>query len=245
MFGQIFQTVFYQPVLSLLVFLYNQVGDLGIAIILLTILIKIILWPLSQKSIKSQAEMQSLQPKLNDLKKKYKDDKAALGQATMELYKEHKINPMSSCLPLLIQLPFLYGVFRALRVGLTQDLNLVYPFITPPSDLSFMSFGVDLGQRVVVLAVLAGLAQFIQSKMMLKKQPKTSEATTGGVEEMSAIMSKQMVYMFPVMTIIFGLSLPGGLTLYWLMFTLLTAFQQLVVQKKKDPQGPIEGQVVS
>ncbi len=244
MFGQIFQTVFYQPVLNLLVFLYNQVGDLGIAIILLTILIKVILWPLSQKSIKSQADMQMLQPKLNELKKKYKDDKTALGQATMDLYKEYKINPMSSCLPLLIQLPFLYGVFRALRVGLTQDLSLVYPFITPPTDLSFMSFGVDLSQRVVALAVLAGLAQFVQSKMMMKKQPAANK-NEGGIEEMSAIMNKQMVYLFPIMTIVFGLSLPGGLTLYWLMFTLLTAFQQLVVQKKKDPEGPIEGQVIS
>jgi YidC/Oxa1 family membrane protein insertase len=245
MFGNFFQLVFYQPVLNLLVFLYSQIGDLGIAIILLTIIIKLIFWPLSQKSTKSQLAMQGIQTELNDLKKKHADNKEELGKATLELYKKHKINPLSSCLPLLIQLPFIYAIFTTLRVGLSEDLDLVYSFINPVTTISTISFGVDLGQRVIILAVLAGLAQFIQSKLMLKKQVKTTPATKGsGMENMAEIMGKQSAYLFPIMTIFFGMSLPGGLTLYWFIFTLLTILQQVLVQKKQD-RGPIEGVVIS
>ncbi len=245
MFGNFFQLVFYQPVLNLLLFLYGQIGDLGIAIILLTLIIKLIFWPLSQKSTKSQLAMQGIQAELNDLKKKYADNKEALGKATIELYKKHKINPLSSCLPLLIQLPFIYAIFRTLRVGLSEDLDLVYSFINPVTTISTISFGVDLGQRVIVLAVLAGLAQFIQGKLMLKKQVKTTPPTEGsGMENMTAIMGKQSTYLFPIMTVFFGMSLPGGLTLYWFTFTLLTLLQQVLIQKKQD-RGPINGVVVS
>ncbi|MCK5211168.1 membrane protein insertase YidC, partial [Candidatus Parcubacteria bacterium] len=109
-----FQTFFYQPVLNLLVFLYNIVpgNDLGIAIILLTVVIKLLLLPLSKKSIKSQKALQDLQPQTEELKKKFKDNKEAMSKAMLELYKKNKVNPFSSCLPLIVQLPFLFAVFR-------------------------------------------------------------------------------------------------------------------------------------
>jgi len=247
----LYQVIFYQPILNALTFLYNHTADLGIAIILLTILIKVVLWPLSQKAIKSQAQLQAMQPKIDELKKKYADDKAGLGQATMSLYKEHKINPLSSCLPLLIQLPFLFAVFRVLRVGLSEDLHLVYSFLTKPENFQAVSFGfMDLSKPVVYLAVLAGAAQFVQSKMMLAKQKKAniSSENTGKEEGMTNIMNKQMMYIFPVMTVVFGLSLPGGLTLYWFMFTALTVLQQFLVlrleKNKLVSAGPIEGEII-
>lgn len=246
-----FTTVFYQPVLNLLVFLYNYVSfsDIGIAIILLTIVIKLILWPLNSSSIKSQKSLQDLQPKLDELKKKYKDDKVALSQATMDLYKEHKVNPFSSCLPLLIQLPFLIAVFRVFRDGVNSHLDLVYPFITNPDSINMISFGVvDLSVRNIPLAIIAGLAQFWQSKMMIAKKP---EIKTKGAkdENMAAVMSKQMMYIMPIITIIIGMSLPGGLTLYWFVLTLFTVFQQLIifkkVNKKNENSGIIEGEIIN
>ena len=245
----LYQIICYQPILNLLAFLYNNTNDLGVAIILLTIAIKLVLWPLSKKAIKSQTELQAIQPKIEELKKKYADNKAELGKATMDLYKEHQINPLSSCLPLLIQLPFLFAVFRVLRVGLQQDLGLVYSFLAKPQNFHTLSFGfMDLSKPVIYLAVLAGAAQFIQSKMMLAKQKKANIGQNSGTEEsMTNIMNKQMTYIFPVMTVIFGLSLPGGLTLYWFMFTALTVLQQFLVlktQKKKIPSGPIEGEII-
>ena len=246
----LYQVICYQPILNVLVFLYNNTADLGVAIILLTVIIKAALWPLSQKAIKSQTELQAVQPKIDELKKKYANDKAGLGQATMDLYKEHKINPLSSCLPLLIQLPFLFAVFRVLRNGLLKDLGLVYFFLAKPENFNALSFGfMDLSKPVIYLAVLAGIAQFIQSKMMLAKQKKSNigQKTPDAQEDMANIMSKQMTYIFPVMTVIIGISLPGGLTLYWFMFTVLTILQQFLVLKAKKENvisGPIEGEII-
>jgi YidC/Oxa1 family membrane protein insertase len=249
--GNLFTTIFYQPILNLLVFLYNTVSfqDLGIAIILLTILIKLILWPLGQQSIKSQKSLQDLQPKIEDLKKKYVGDKVGLSQATMALYKEHKINPFSSCLPLLVQLPFLFAVYQVFRDGLGNKLDLVYPFIYKPEIINSISFGfLDLGKPNVYLAVLAGLAQFWQAKMMMAKTP-TVKTEGAKDENMAAIMSKQMLYFMPAITIFIGISLPGGLTLYWFVITVLTALQQLFIfRKKKDTTTnknlPIEGEII-
>ncbi|MFA5000543.1 MAG: YidC/Oxa1 family membrane protein insertase [Patescibacteria group bacterium] len=244
-----FTSVFYQPILNLLVFLYNTISfqDLGVAIILLTAVIKLVFWPLGRSSIKSQKALQELQPKLEELKKQYGKDKAGLSQATMALYKENKVNPFSSCLPLLIQLPFLIAVYRVFRDGVDNKLELVYSFIGRPEVLNVISFGfLDLSKRSIVLAVLAGLAQFWQAKMLSRKKP--AVVSPGSKDEsMTAIMNKQMLYFMPAITIFIGLSLPAGLTLYWFVLTLFTALQQVVTFKKKDDGGDkkmIEGEIV-
>ena len=249
----LFHVIFYQPILNLLIFLYNTISfhDLGLAIIFLTIVIKAVLWPLSQKSIKAQKSLQDLQPKINALKKEYKDDKQKQGQAMIQLYKEHKINPFSSCLPLLIQLPFLIAVFQVFRDGLNNKLNLVYPFIERPEEINAMAFGfLDLSKPNIYLAILAGLAQFWQAKMMITK--KAAIKTEGSKDEdMAAIMNKQMLYFMPALTVFIGWTLPGGLTMYWFIVTLLTAVQQLIVFKRHNQEQAqivekkvIDGEVV-
>lgn len=246
--SQLFTTIFYQPILNLLVFLYNTVSfqDLGVAIILLTVIIKAILWPLNKKSIKSQKDLQDLQPKLNELKKQYGDDKMGLSQATMNLYKESKINPLSSCLPLLIQLPFLFAVYRVFRDGLNNKLDLVYSFINKPEVINGVFLGfLDLNKPSIYLAVLAGLAQFWQAKMMSTKKPEVKTDSSKD-ESMTSIMNKQMLYFMPAITIFIGISLPGGLTLYWFIITLLTALQQALIFKKKNSTlgKTIEGDII-
>lgn len=226
----IFQLIFYQPILNLLVFIYNLVPghDLGVAIIILTIIIKLILLPLSKKSLTSQKSLQELQPQIEELKKKYSSKKEEMGRAMMELYKKNKVNPFSSCLPLIIQFPFLIAVFQVFRSGLTNgSLNLIYTFIEKPEVINNIAFGfLDLSQRSVALAVLAGLAQFWQSRMLMTKRPPIKNAVSKD-EDMMAIMNKQMVYFMPVLTVFFGLSFPGGLALYWFVTTLLTGLQQM------------------
>lgn len=245
----IFTTIFYQPILNLLVLLYDTVAlqDLGVAIILLTASIKLIFWPLSRSSIKSQKALQDMQPKIEELKKKYGDDKIGLSQATMNMYKENKVNPFSSCLPLLIQLPFLFSVYRVFTDGLSNRLDLVYSFIPRPETINTVTLGLlDLSKPNVYLAIMAGLAQFWQAKMMIRSKPAVK--TEGSKDEsMAAIMNKQMLYFMPAITIFIGLSLPGGLTLYWFVFTLFTALQQLITFRKKDgpsSSGPIEGELI-
>src|SRR3989338_3406607 len=130
-----FTILFYQPILNLLVWLHNIIpgDDFGWAIIALTILIKIILLPLSAKSLRSQKALQEIQPKVEAIKAKQKDNKEMLGKEMMLLYKNEKVSPFSSCLPLLIQLPFLFAIFKVLRDGLQNGaLDKLYPFIAAP-----------------------------------------------------------------------------------------------------------------
>jgi len=251
--GQLFQTFFYQPILNLLIFFYNYVPghDLGLAIILLTIVIKLILYPLSRQSIKSQKALRDLQPKLNKIKEKYKGDREALGKATLALYRDNKINPFSSCLPLLVQIPFFFAVFRVFRDELNhQSLNLIYPFLEKPETLNTFFFNiVDLSHPSKILAVLAGLAQFWQTKMLMAKKP-AIKAPEAKDENMTAILNKQMLYFMPALTVFFGFTFPGGLALYWLVTTLLTVAQQKIVfrgglaQPADTEKKVIEGEVV-
>jgi YidC/Oxa1 family membrane protein insertase len=237
----IFETLFYQPILNLLVFLYNSFGDLGIAIILLTLIVKLVLWPLSRKAIKSQKALQDLQPKINELKAKHKKDKQAMSVALMALYKENKVNPFSSCFPLLIQLPFFFAIFRVFRDGFAQDhLDLLYPFISNPETINTISLGFfNLEEVSYVLAVLAGLAQFWQARMMSSRKPEVK--TEGSKDEnMLAIMNKQMLYVMPFVTVLIGAYFPAGLTLYWFLTTLFTALQQKVMFKKRKIEESIK-----
>ena len=249
--SNLFTTIFYQPILNLLVWLYNIVPghDIGAAIILLTVIIKLALLPLSRKAIISQKSLQDLQPKMEELKKKYADNKEEQGKAMIKLYQENKVNPFSSCLPILIQLPFLFAVYKVFMAGLKSDsLDLVYSFIHRPESISVISMGfLDLSRPNWVLAVLAGAAQFWQAKMMItKKPPSAVQGQKGAIDEgMAAMMNKQMLYFMPIFTVFIGLSLPGGLTLYWFVVTILTALQQIfvfnkILNKDKKPESPVE-----
>ena len=234
--SNIFETLFYQPILNLLVYLYNIVpgNDLGIAIIFLTVVIKMVLWPLSRQAIESQKKLQELQPEMEKIKKEHKDNKEELGRAMMALYKEKSINPFSSCLPLLIQLPFFFAVFKVFRDGFENgSLDLVYSFVTKPELINSISLGfVNLSNPNAVIALAAGGAQYWQAKMTLSKKPATP-ADPNKAPDMTEMMNKQMLYFMPLLTIFIGFTLPGGLSLYWLTTTLLTVLQQHYIFKGK------------
>lgn len=231
----LYHVVLYKPIFNVLIFLYNIVPchSLILAITILTILIKLVLLPLSAYSLKSQRAIQELQPKLDELKKKFKDDKQALAKATMELYKENKVNPASSCLPLLIQFPFLIAVYQVFQSGLTNaNFDNLYSFVANPGAIDASFFGIlNLSKPSVVLAIITGLAQYIQTKMLITKKakPKVEGAKD---ENMLANMNKSMLYFMPFMTVLIGIRFPSGLVYYWLLTTLLTIFQQKIVFKK-------------
>lgn len=235
--GAFFNTILYQPLFNILVGLYNLIPgtDIGLAIIALTLLIKLVLYPLMTTSIRAQKDLQELQPKVKALKEQYGSNKEELARRTMELYKTHKINPLSSCFPILVQLPILLALYWVLRDGLgTADFSQLYSFVKNPGTLDPHFFGwVDLAKPNVVLAVLAGIAQFWQAKMLMAKRPSAAVASAGGKDEdFAAIMNKQMTYVMPIVTLLISLKLPGGLALYWLVSTVLTAVQQIIVFKK-------------
>ncbi|MDD5626877.1 MAG: YidC/Oxa1 family membrane protein insertase [Patescibacteria group bacterium] len=237
MLGDLFRTLLYQPLFNLLVFFYNIIPghDLGIAIIVLTIVLRFILYPLSAKSVKSQKALQDLQPELEKIKKQYQNDKEGMSRATMEFYRKNKINPLSSCLPILIQFPFLIAIYQVLRDGLNNPevLKLLYSFVHNPGKLDpyFLNF-LDLGARNVYLAILAGVTQFWQSRMLMKKKKPAPRASGNDFSAIAANMTNQMVYIMPVLTIFIALSFPAGLSLYWVATTLFSIAQQWLVMRK-------------
>lgn len=239
----LFQTILYQPIFNLFVGLYGLIPDVGVAILLLTILIKAVLYPLTASSIKAQKSLMELQPKMEELKKKHKDNQQLLAQETMKLYKENKVNPFGSCLPILIQLPVFLALYWVLQAGLTKDsFDLLYSFVPNPGHINTVSFGIiDLKSRSIVLAVLAGLAQFVQTKMMTRKRPPKAAGEGGKDENMMTMMNKQMLYFMPFMTVFIGIQLPGGLSWYWFLSTVFTALQQLILFRKKDAGGTGQG----
>ncbi len=237
MFSSLFHIVLYQPLFNLFVFLYNilPAHDVGLVILLVTVIIRLVLYPLTSAGLKAQKTMQELAPKQAEIQKKFANDKQAQAQATMELYKNNKVNPVTSCLPTLLQIPVLYALYRVFSDGLlSKDLNIVlYSFVHNPEKINAISLGfLNLSQPSYVLAVLAGLAQFWQARGMIRT-PTPKEAGEGGKDENTmAIMNKQMLYIMPVMTVVIGIRFPAGLTLYWFLSTLFMALQQWFLNRR-------------
>jgi YidC/Oxa1 family membrane protein insertase len=217
----------YYPLLNLLVFFYNFIPDIGVVIILVTLLIRLVLAPSFHKSLKSQKALTDLQPKLNELREKYKNDKEGQARAMMALYSEHKINPFASCLPLLVQLPILIALYHVFNKALGgAELQNLYSFVRNPGiiDPTFLNF-LDLSKPSLVLGIIAGLSQFWQSKMMLAKNQ-------GQQDQTAKIMAMQTTYILPIISVVIAARLPAGLPLYWIVTTLFAVAQQYYIIKK-------------
>lgn len=234
----IFNTVLYQPLLNILfLFHYYIPGhDIGVAVILLTLLIRFIFYPLGVQAIKSQKKMAELQPRLKEIQEKYKNDKEAQTKATMDFYKEQKFNPFSGCLPMIVQLPFLIALYQVFLKGINTDaFAQLYSFVPHIGQINTMFLGiVDLAHPNTILAILAGVAQFFQSKTM-PQQPKSK--ASGG--ELMGALSKQMMYFFPIITIVICLNFPSAIALYWIATTAFSIVQQLIISRtalKTNPQ---------
>ena len=208
-----------KPALYLLNFFYKYVGNYGIAIILVTVLIKILFWPIAQKGLKSMKNMQKIQPKMAKLKEKYKNDSARLNQEMMGLYKTYKVNPLGGCLPMFLQIP----VFFALYKVLLQAIELRHaPFMLWITDLSApdrLMIGIDIPYLggLPVLTLLMGGSMFLQQKMT----PSPADAT----------QAKIMMFLPVIFTFMF-LNFASGLVLYWLVNNLLSIGQQYLINKQ-------------
>jgi YidC/Oxa1 family membrane protein insertase len=195
------------PLLITLKFLYGYVHNYGIAIIILTILIKLIFWPLGNKSYKSMKEMQKLQPKMVALREKYKDDKTRLSQESMALYKTHKVNPLGGCLPMVVQIPVFFGLYKALLYAIELRHSPLFWWI---QDLSAKD-------PYYITPIIMGATMFIQQKM-----------TPSGADPMQA---KIMLFMPVIFTFMF-LNFPSGLVIYWLFNNIISIGQQVYINKQ-------------
>ncbi|HJH06607.1 YidC/Oxa1 family membrane protein insertase [Fusobacterium ulcerans] len=191
----------------MLVFMHHLTGNFGLAIIGVTILMKIILLPLTLKQDKSMKSMKKLQPELDKLKEKYKGDPKMLNQKTMELYQQHKVNPAGGCLPLLVQLPILWALFGVLRGGIV------------PQDSTFLWMELVKPDPFYILPVLNGVVSFVQQKVM-------------GSSDNPQM--KNMMYMFPIMMVFISYKMPAGLQIYWLTSSLAGVIQQYLIMKRGE-----------
>lgn len=240
-FRKLFRTIFYQPIYNTLVFFIGvaPLHDLGIAIILLTILIRLILLVPSQRAIVSQRRMQELQPKLESVKKKYAGNQERIAAETMQLWKEHKVNPFGSCLPLIIQFPVLIALFYVISNGLNPDNS--YLIYSPLKNIDFTLirtnfFGIlELTKmNTFVLPLIVGLLQFFQFKLSMLKKTAASGSDGPSIGKSSEMQTanKMMAYVMPVMIAFFTASTPAGVGLYWGVSTLFGLVQQVIANRK-------------
>src|SRR3989344_2100417 len=233
-----FSTVFYKPLYNTLVLILSAVpgANVGVAIILLTVAVRGTLLPLSHKSVTSQAKMRTRAPHLEKLKEKHKDNKQEQARKTMELYKEHGINPFSGCLLVLIQLPIIFALYFVFFKGL-PNLNAehLYSFVHLPSTVSMMFLGIVLSKKSLVLAFLAAITQYYQIKLSIPAMaPVEPGAKPSFKDDFARSFNVQMRYMLPV--IVFGISysISAAVALYWTTSNLFSVAHELYVKRKAE-----------
>ena len=235
-------TIFIQPIFNLLILIYNLIGDMGLAIILLTILIQLLLVPLYNRQLKSQQAMKDLQPKLKKVQEKHAKDKQKQSQAMMELYKSEGVNPLSGCLPLLIQFPIFIAVYYVFRSYLTEDsFQLLYSFVSRPETLNTGFLGwCDLAQPdKIILPILAGVTTYFQIQSMPQPDlaPRGDDKKgkdQGFGAQLTKVFSSQMKGFMPIMSFVIVMQMPAAIGVYWITRNIFTIIQQKMLLKDHD-----------
>ncbi len=231
MLTQIWDTALYNPLVNALAFLVSVVpgGNVGIAVIILTLLVKTALIPLSQRSIESQAKMKTLEPFLKEIKKKG-GSKEEQARATMDLYKKHKTNPFSGCLLVLIQIPIIFALYYVFFKGLKFDGEFLYSFVNAPEHINNFFLWIDISKKSLILAILAGISQFFQAYYMPKSTPSTNDGSFQ--ESFAKSMQMQMKYILPIVIVFIAYSISGAIALYWMTSNIFQIGQQIYTNKK-------------
>ncbi len=217
-----FVGIFAKPIGWLLELLYDFIGSYGLAVVVFTVIVKLCLYPLYAKQIKSTANMANMQPKIQAIQKKYANDQETMNIKMMELYKEEKFNPMGGCLPMIIQMPIIFGIFALLRNPMAYISGTKMLMAIHESFLWMM----DLSQPDQwILPIAAGITTFVSFAQ--------TQAQQGGTDpnNPSAGMTKMMKYFFPIMIVWMGRSFPSGLTIYWFLGQLIQIFFNLHLNK--------------
>jgi YidC/Oxa1 family membrane protein insertase len=225
MIGEIFHAFVYQPLLNSLIFLYQTLpfSDLGLAVISLTVLVRIVVLPLNLRSARLQKGLQRLQPKIKEIQQNYKDNSQEQARLTAALFKSEKINPLTSFWPLMIQLPILLALYQLFWQGLWQPIDSLV--INP---VSFGLLAIDLSAPSSIFALAAGLAQWLQSQQTGVVQ---TAAKAPASKTVAVVLQKEMLFLFPLITILILWGLPSALALYWLTSSLLAVTEQKVFLK--------------
>lgn len=236
MISTFFHAGIYTPLYNGLVFLIDYVpyADVGIVVILLTIVVKLILLPLAQTAIRSQILMNAIKPDLEMIREKFKDNKQEQARLTMELYKEKGINPFSIIVPLLIQIPVILGLYWVFFKGGLPNISTetLYSFVEAPSTVNMHFLGlIDMGGKSVLLATLAGITQYIYTKLSFPKPEKTKGAPSFK-DDLAKSMHIQMRYVMPVIITVIAYSVSAAIALYWTTSNLFAIGQEIFVRRR-------------
>jgi len=225
----IYHAIITQPLLNILIFFYNTIAfrDLGASIILLTIFVRLILFPVFKKSAEYQLAMQVIQPKLKAVQEKHKEDKTKQTEAMLALYREHKLNPFSGFLFLLIQLPILIGLYRIFLFHLKPGgFNDLYSFIAAPASLNTTLLGlINLNEKSIILVIVAAALQYVQARISIRKNK-------GGTMSDAEKTSRYMAFVAPVLTLVIFANLPAAVSLYWSVASAFSIVQQVFINKQ-------------
>jgi YidC/Oxa1 family membrane protein insertase len=244
----LYNTIVYNPLYNGLIFLMDIIpwADAGVAIIIFTIIVKLILFPLSKKAVTTQLKMKKIEPELTALKEKYKDDKQAYALKTMEVYKTNGVNPFASIILIFIQLPIIFALYRVFLHGFESiDQNILYSFVRVPEIINNHFLGlVDISTRNIVLAVLAGVSSYIQIKYSMPAAPKPSKNVEQMTKEerfkhdLTRTMGVQMRYVLPVLAFVVSWTIPAAVALYWITSNIFTIGQELVIRRGVAKESP-------
>ena len=226
----LYNIIFYRPVLNALVFFYNTaaIHDFGLAIIFTTLLLRLILAPFFHKGAHQNAMMQRIQPKLQKIQETHKNDREKQTKAMMELYKEHGVNPFSGILLLIIQLPILLSLYSIIRSGIgAPQFAMLYSFVAQPGVVTHSLLGlINLQNKNIFMVVLAAIAQYFQARLAIWRNPNSS--TPSQAEK----MARQMSFVAPLVTIAVFYGFPAAVSLYWIVSSLFSIGQQLIVNHR-------------
>lgn len=231
-----FGTMFYQPLYNTLVCILSVVpgANEGVAIILLTLVVRGALLPLSHKSVTSQAKMRSLAPHLSKIKDDHKDNKQEQARKTMELYKEYGINPFSGCLLVVVQLPIIFALYYVFFKGLPNlNADILYSFVHLPVVVNMVFLGVVLSSKSVIFALLASITQYFQIKLSIPAMaPAEKGAEPSFKDDFARSFNVQMRYMLPVIVFFISYSISAAIALYWTTSNLFSIAHELYVKRK-------------
>jgi len=242
MFSYIWHTFFFDPVYNTLVFFIDVIpgGDVGLAIIATVILVKTILFPVSIKAVQTQRVMKEIQPKIKKLKEDHKDDREAQAKAMMAVYKEHELNPFSSILIILLQIPIIISLYYAVYSGGGVALpaintDILYTFITSPMTVSMNFIGlIDITERSVFLALAAGITQYIHVNFVMPQPTPVKEGEKADFQtELMNNMQTQMKYVMPIMITGIAYFISAAIALYFVVSNLFSVFQELYVRRHR------------
>lgn len=235
---ELFNTVLFEPLYNALIGLIDIIpgGDVGFAVIALTIIVKLILFPLSKSAVRTQLKMRDLQKPLEDIKEKYKDNREAMGRAMLDLYRENKLNPFSGFLLILIQIPVILALYWVILKGGLPAINesILYSFIPAPTEINmeFLNIFHISEAKSIVLALLAAVSQHFQARFSFPKQePKPKSEKPSFQEDLMRGMGVQVKWVLPIFVFFISYSLASVVALYWVVSNLFAIGQELYIRK--------------